>query len=112
MNTSLTPSMDLTMVTPYGGHSYHSSTGANDDSTIRVIGAKIQCSRQLLYDQMYNMIAQEEVIGYRCCDYLSYYSCQAEKPKAQKSIDVACRTSICGWMYRVADHFMIDREGK
>ena len=29
-----------------------------------------------------------------------------------KGIDEGCRTSICGWMYRVADHFAIDREGK
>ncbi|KAL7444079.1 hypothetical protein ACHAXH_009925 [Discostella pseudostelligera] len=110
MNTSSTPSMDLTMLTPFGSHSYHSSIGDNDGGINRMRGVENQCSRELRYDQLYNMIAQEEVPEYGCCDYLSYYSPQAEKPKIQKSIDVACRTSICGWMYRVADHFMIDRE--
>lgn len=112
MNLSSTPSMDLIMVTPFGSHSYQSSTGENDDGMISLPGNEGQCSQELLYDQLYNMIAQEDVIGYKCCDYLSYYSHETDKPKAQRNIDVACRTSICGWMYRVADHFMIDREGK
>ena len=69
-------------------------------------------SRYLLYDQLHNMIAQEERDGYRCCDYLSFYSVQLEDRKTPKRIDAGCRTSICGWMYRVADHFTIDREGE
>ncbi len=83
--------------------------GMNNDGIAR--GVKNHSTLELLYDQLYIMVAQEEVAGYRSCDYLSYYSHQADMPKAQKSIDLACRTSICGWMYRVADHFLIDREG-
>ena len=110
MNHSPMPSMDLIMVTPFGNHSYsyRSSIDNNGDG---IVHEENRCSRELLYDQLYNMIAQEEVAGYRCCDYLSYYSPQPEMPRAQRTIDVACRTSICGWMYRVADHFMIEREG-
>jgi hypothetical protein len=77
-----------------------------------VFGDDAQSSRNLLYDQLHNMIAQEERDGYRCCDYLSFYPVQLEDRKTPKRIDAGCRTSICGWMYRIADHFKIDREGE
>jgi hypothetical protein len=76
-----------------------------------IYGVDAQSSRDLLYDQLHNMIAQEKRDGYRCHDYLRFYSLQPEKRKTPK-IDAGCRTSICAWMYRVADHFTIDREGE
>ena len=106
------PSLKLTMVSstehPSSVWSRNGSQGQGSISH----SAEVQSSRELLYDQLCNMIAQEERDGYKCCDYLRYYSPQSEKPKASKNIDEGCRASICGWMYRVADHFSIDREGE
>lgn len=78
--------------------------------------APASCPPDLVYDQLCNMVAQETRDGYKCCDYLRCYysphSLQPEKERSAKKIDEGCRTSICGWMYRVADHFSIDREGE
>lgn len=100
-----TPSFQLTLVTLADHHT--DGRGTKWDA-FRGIDAK--ASRELRYDQLCNMIAQEERDGYKCCDYLSYYSMQPAKSRASKNIDGGCRTSICSWMYRVADHFSIDRE--
>lgn len=103
-----TPSLKLTMVS---SNDYQSSDSpmcnALGGSTH---GANSPYNRDLIYDQLCNMIAQDARDGYKCCDYLRYYSTHSETPKASKNIDEGCRTSICGWMYRVADHFDIDRE--
>ena len=119
-----TPTLKLLRVSSY---EYSSSSGSSRNS-----GATTGCTvnhgssivetapanRDLLYDQLCSMIAQEERDGYKCCDYLSYYSMrpspssEEKKSKSLKNIDEGCRTSICGWMYRVADHFSIDREGE
>eukprot|EP00581_Thalassiosira_minuscula_P000706 CAMPEP_0183737462 /NCGR_PEP_ID=MMETSP0737-20130205/52073_1 /TAXON_ID=385413 /ORGANISM="Thalassiosira miniscula, Strain CCMP1093" /LENGTH=337 /DNA_ID=CAMNT_0025971747 /DNA_START=141 /DNA_END=1154 /DNA_ORIENTATION=+ len=87
----------------FGGSSRSTQRGVNHVT-------EVQASRDLLYDQLRNMMTQENRGGYKCCDYLSYYSPQSEKPRASRGIDVGCRASICSWMYRVADHFSIDRE--
>jgi len=133
-----TPSVKLTRASSYD---YDSSSGGGGISStnsatrggICIVGSGVsgsnnnntrsQASSELLYDQLCNMIAQEERDGYKCCDYLSYYSGRSpssssstdirkSKSSKTKGIDEGCRTSICGWMYRVADHFAIDREGK
>jgi len=105
-----TPSLKLTMV-PSTHHASPSSSNDAQSQGSSMYGANARSSRELIYDQLRNMIAQEEKDGYKCCDYLSYYSVHPKKPrKASKNIDEGCRTSICGWMYRVADHFDIDRE--
>jgi len=136
-NMIATPSVKLTRASSYD---YESSSGGGGISStnsatrggICIVGSgdsgsnnnntRSQASSELLYDQLCNMIAQEERDGYKCCDYLSYYpgrspsssSTDIRKSKSSKTkgIDEGCRTSICGWMYRVADHFAIDREGK
>jgi hypothetical protein len=66
--------------------------------------SNVDLSRDLLYEQLYNMIAQEEREGYRCTDYLRHYS--------PRTIDESCRTLICAWMYNVVDEFEIDRESE
>ncbi|KAL7530857.1 hypothetical protein ACHAXR_003714 [Thalassiosira sp. AJA248-18] len=96
------------MVSSVEHHSSGSSRNTRQGDIIH--GGETRASRELLYDQLCNMIAQEERDGYKSCDYLSYYPQEPERPKASKNIDEGCRTSICGWMYRVADHFGIDRE--
>lgn len=104
---STAPSVRLTMTSSVEPDSIRQNNGIAYD------GGEPHATRGILYDQLRNMIAQEERDGYKCCDYLSFYSPEhEEKPKATKSIDEGCRTSICGWMYRVADHFCLDREGK
>ena len=118
-----TPSLQLTRASSYEYDSSNDTNSSTNSATRGVIfhdigggGGGSQSSRELLYDQLCNMIAQEERDGYKCCDYLSYYpgrsSSENSKAKSSKSIDESCRTSICGWMYRVADHFAIDREGE
>eukprot|EP00571_Detonula_confervacea_P009607 CAMPEP_0172318214 /NCGR_PEP_ID=MMETSP1058-20130122/34187_1 /TAXON_ID=83371 /ORGANISM="Detonula confervacea, Strain CCMP 353" /LENGTH=357 /DNA_ID=CAMNT_0013032975 /DNA_START=109 /DNA_END=1182 /DNA_ORIENTATION=- len=103
-----TPSLKLTMVS---STDYQSSDSPRDNALGGIIhGVNPPSSRELIYDQLCNMIVQEARDGYKSCDYLRYYSTQSEKPKASQDIDEGCRTSICGWMYRVADHFAIDRE--
>ena len=133
-----TPSVKLTRASSYD---YESSSGGGGISStnsatrggICIAGGGVSgsssnnnnrspASSELLYDQLCNMIAQEERDGYKCCDYLSYYpgrspsssltDIRKSKSSKTKGIDEGCRTSICGWMYRVADHFAIDREGK
>ncbi|KAL3778214.1 hypothetical protein ACHAW5_009616 [Stephanodiscus triporus] len=103
------PSLKLRMVSSFDDHFPSHSPRSNVRGGI-IYGVEAQSSRDLLYDQLYKMIAQEERAGYRCCDYLSFYSPQQEKRKSPKSIDANCRSSICKWMYRVADHYAIDRE--
>jgi hypothetical protein len=105
------PSLKLRMVSSFDDHFSSHSPRSNVRGGI-IYGVEAESSRDLLYDQLYKMIAQEERAGYRCCDYLSFYSPQPEKRKSPKSIDANCRTSICKWMYRVADHYAIDREGE
>ena len=110
-----TPSLQLTRASSYD-YDDSSNTNLSTNSATRGIfqdigGGGSQSSRELLHDQLCNMIAQEERSGYKCCDYLSYYPKSKSSTKS-KSIDEGCRTSICGWMYRVADHFAIDREGE
>mmetsp|Transcript_27026 Transcript_27026/g.56306 ORF Transcript_27026/g.56306 Transcript_27026/m.56306 type:complete len:348 (+) Transcript_27026:276-1319(+) len=101
------PSLKLAMVS----RAAHQSDGSSQSIPWDVIhGLETGAPQELLYDQLCNMVAQEERAGYKCCDYLRYYSPQQGVSRASKSIDEGCRTSICGWMYRVADHFAIDRE--
>ncbi|KAL7538485.1 hypothetical protein ACHAWF_006144 [Thalassiosira exigua] len=101
------PPLKLTMMPTVGNEPvYQSCRERNSD------GAQTRASRELLMDQLRNMIAQEDMDGYKCCDYLSLYFIQSNKQRATKKIDEGCRTSICGWMYRVADHFAIDREAQ
>ena len=116
-----TPTLKLTRASSYEYDSGSSSTnsasrGGGITHCIGGAGSGSNSSKELIYDQLCNMIAQEERDGYKCCDYLSYYpgrsSSENNKSKSSKSIDESCRTSICGWMYRVADHFAIDREGE
>ena len=115
-----TPTLKLTRASSYDYDSGSSSTNSASRGGIThcIVGAGSgsNSSKELIYDQLCNMIAQEERDGYKCCDYLSYYpgrsSSENNKAKSSKSIDESCRTSICGWMYRVADHFAIDREGE
>ena len=67
------------------------------------------------YDQLTTMLRQEERDGYHCCDYLQNYSSNVDDSVlslGEKSINELCRTSIAEWMYRVVDHFRVDREGK
>ncbi len=104
-------SLKLTMVSSFDDH-FPSHSQCNSVRGGIIYGVGAQSSRDLLYDQLHNMIAQEKRDGYKCCDYLSFYSLQPEKRKTPKNIDASCRTSICGWMYRVADHFTVDREGE
>ena len=105
-----TPSLKLTMVSSASEQQLDGSSQSTQGGIIH--GIESQASRELRYDQLCNMIAQEERDGYKCSEYLSYYSTQPEKRRVSKNIDEGCRTSICGWMYRVADHFAIDREGE
>lgn len=111
---STTPAVRLTMVSSAEPHSGGSSPTPHHNGQVATYDAVSAASRDLMYDQLCNMIAQEERDGYKCCDYLSHYSPNqpSEKSKGSKSIDEGCRTSICGWMYRLTDHFGIDREGK
>lgn len=104
-------SLKLTTVSSFGDH-FPSHSQCNSVRGGIIYGVGAQSSRDLLYDQLHNMIAQEKRDGYKCCDYLSFYPLQPEKRKTPKNIDASCRTSICGWMYRVADHFTVDREGE
>lgn len=82
-------------------------------------------SRDMRRDQLRAMMIQEDREGYKCSDYLSYYTetssvietvggdvgCTLRRPAiVVKNLNVSCRTSICEWMYRVVDHFGVDRE--
>ena len=63
------------------------------------------------------MMAQEDLDIYRVCDYLeSYdqrdYDDDDNDAERGNHLNATCRTSICEWMYRVVDHFGVDREGK
>lgn len=73
------------------------------------------------------MMTQEKLEVYQCCDYLAApddddhefcdYSDDDDEDEidamdAGSSLNAACRTSICEWMYRVVDHFGVDREGE
>lgn len=69
-------------------------------------GTGSPASRDVQCDQLVTMLRQEERDSYRCCDYMQNYPHQGEK-----SINEVCRTSIAEWMYRVVDHFRVDREG-
>jgi len=104
------PSLILTMV-PSAEHQSRASPRSSRQGG-SIFGVDTQASRELLRDQLVNMVAQEERDGYQASDYMRYYQqLQNQKPRVSKNIDERCRTSICGWMYRVADHFSIDREG-
>jgi hypothetical protein len=63
------------------------------------------------------MLAQEVLDVYHVCDYLeSYDQTDDEEDNLDDGkgnhLNAICRTSICEWMYRVVDHFGVDREGK
>ncbi|KAK1741634.1 cyclin family protein [Skeletonema marinoi] len=76
-------------------------------------GAGTHASRNVQYDQLTTMLRQEERDSYRCCDYLQNYPSGFDDDalsQGEKSINEACRTSIAEWMYRVVDHFRVDRE--
>ena len=68
--------------------------------------------KELMFDQIATMLSSEE--KYKSCDYLLYYANESSDGArtSSRSIDEGCRTSISAWMYRVADHFQINREGK
>ena len=77
-------------------------------------GAGSHASREVQYDQLTTMLRQEERDSYQCCDYLQNYPSAYDDDalsQGEKSINEACRTSIAEWMYRVVDHFRVDREG-
>lgn len=85
-------------------------------------------SLELRFDQLRGLLALENKEGYKCYDYLSFYSPSPdesgrrrlsefsdsktrESRDGQKNkIDEHCRTAICEWMYRVLDYFGVDRE--
>lgn len=78
-------------------------------------GETPSASQNVQYDQLTTMLHQEERGNYSCCDYLQNYSSGFDDDtmsQGEKSINEACRTSIAEWMYRVVDHFRVDREGK
>lgn len=78
-------------------------------------GARSHASREVQYDQLTTMLRQEERNSYRCTDYLQNYPSAFDDDslsQGEKNINEACRTSIAEWMYRVVDHFRVDREGK
>ena len=68
--------------------------------------------KELMFDQIATMLSSEE--KYKSCDYLMYYANESADGArtSNRSIDEGCRTSISAWMYRVADHFQIHREGE
>lgn len=89
-------------------------------------------SPEMRRDQLRSMISQEQRHGYQCSDYMIYYASRAEETSmtstlsmknefgdiantngngCSKQLNISCRTSICEWMYRVMDHFSVDREG-
>lgn len=85
-----------------------------DRRSIFTDGAGTPASRDVQYDQLTTMLRQEERDSYRCCDYLQNYPSGFDDDalsQGEKSINEACRTSIAEWMYRVVDHFRVDREG-
>ncbi|KAL7480869.1 hypothetical protein ACHAW6_006534 [Cyclotella cf. meneghiniana] len=76
-------------------------------------------------EELSAMMTQEKLEVYQCCDYLAApddddhelcdYSDDDDEDEidamdAGSSLNAACRTSICEWMYRVVDHFGVDRE--
>lgn len=97
----IAPSLELaTAISSFDQYISHSPKNSAQVGIIH--GVEAQTSRDLLYDQLYNMIAQEEREGYRCNYYLRFFS--------PRTIDESCRALICAWMYHVADEFEIDRE--
>lgn len=62
------------------------------------------------------MMSQEDLEVYQVCDYLESYDQSEDEEENDDGrgnhLNAACRTSICEWMYRVVDHFGVDREGK
>ena len=77
-------------------------------------GTGTHASRDVQYDQLKTMLRQEERGSYRCCDYLQNYPSGLDDDtlsQGEKNINETCRTSIAEWMYRVVDHFRVDREG-
>lgn len=131
MNSSTTaaaPSLKLIMLPLSERHSYGMPGSAQEDLVHEVATRE---NPHLRRDQLRNMISQEERDGYKCADYMSYYSSTSSSSNIQsdllgngfsevacrktsgssKKLNVSCRSSICEWMYRVIDHFGADREG-
>lgn len=123
-SSSSLPSLQLTMM-PLSERSPDCISASTQEDMINGVTSQTS-SRDMRRDQLRAMMIQEDREGYKCSDYLSYYTetssvietvggdvgCTLRRPAiVVKNLNVSCRTSICEWMYRVVDHFGVDREG-
>ena len=94
-------------------------------STDTIGAIRSASSPEMRREELSVMMTQEKLEVYQCCDYLAAedderdfcdYSDDEEDEvdavDAGNSLNAACRTSICEWMYRVVDHFGVDRQGE
>jgi hypothetical protein len=100
-SSSPTPSLNLTTAT-------FDEAQENTIASIRSV-----CPPDLRRDTLSAMVAQEALEMYQCCDYMvSYDQTEDDDEGFGNHLNETCRTSICEWMYRVVDHFGVDREGE